>query len=540
MRAVARAVIAVLAAAPPAALLAPAPAAAGAPPPTAGAPAPPVPPPGAVRYRPPVDAPVVDGFRAPATRYGAGNRGLEYATWPGAPVAAAAAGTVVFAGQVGGSLHVVVLHADGVRTSYSFLASVAVGRGERVGAGDVVGIAGPSLHFGARAGEAYLDPNVLFDAAPAVRLVPDVEQGAAPGERGERAHLEDVVRRVGGAVGAVRGAALDWARRGGGAVAALAPGGRRLRALASAVPLVPPLLARTLVAAGEWWHSRSRCTPPGVVPPTPGARRLAVLVGGLGSTSRHAAVDDVDTAALGYAPGDVVRFSYRGGTTAERSYGPADTQVDLRESGRRLRQLLERLHRQHPGVPVDVVAHSQGGLVARAALGQRAPPAVGSVITLGSPHHGADLATAAALHGTTPKGALVQAVASRLRPAGIDPRSTSVGQMSETSAFVRALNADPLPAGVRFTSIAARGDVVVASPRSRLAGAGNVVVSVPGLDEHGSLPGSAAARREMALALAGMPPTCQELGDAVADVVVGEAIGTAEDLAGLALAAASR
>jgi len=54
-------------------------------------------------------------------------------------VRAAADGEVTFAGQVGGSHHVVVLHADGLRTSYSFLDTVAVHRGDHVVQGDVVG-----------------------------------------------------------------------------------------------------------------------------------------------------------------------------------------------------------------------------------------------------------------------------------------------------------------------------------------------------------------------------------------------------------------
>ncbi|HVF32473.1 MAG TPA: hypothetical protein VM933_05500, partial [Acidimicrobiales bacterium] len=38
----------------------------------------------AVHYRPPVDAtPLVDTFRPPATPYGAGNRGIDYATAAG-------------------------------------------------------------------------------------------------------------------------------------------------------------------------------------------------------------------------------------------------------------------------------------------------------------------------------------------------------------------------------------------------------------------------------------------------------------------------
>src|SRR5947207_7613917 len=90
-------------------------------------------------YRPPVDAPAADPFRPPAQHWGAGNRGLEYATRPGQEVKAAADGEVVFAGQVGGTLHVVVLHPDGLRTSYSFLGSVRVHRGDKVHQGDAVG-----------------------------------------------------------------------------------------------------------------------------------------------------------------------------------------------------------------------------------------------------------------------------------------------------------------------------------------------------------------------------------------------------------------
>ena len=43
------------------------------------------------------------------------------------------------------------------------------------------------------------------------------------------------------------------------------------------------------------------------------------------------------------------------------------------------------------------------------------------------------------------------------------------------------------------------------------------VVSVPGVDDHTALPGSAAAHREMALALAGAPPTCESALDTVLD-----------------------
>ena len=139
-------------------------------------------PPAEVAYRPPVDSEVVDPFRAPTSRYGPGNRGVDYATVPGTPVAAAAAGVVAFAGPVAGSLHVTVHHADGIRTTYAFLASVSVRRGQGVAAGDELGRAGASLHWSARAGDAYLDPLALLArdrASGRARLVPD-EPGAPP------------------------------------------------------------------------------------------------------------------------------------------------------------------------------------------------------------------------------------------------------------------------------------------------------------------------------------------------------------------------
>lgn len=126
-----------------------------------------------VTYRPPVDAPVVDPFRAPASPYGPGNRGIEYATVPGTSVRTIAPGTVVFAGSVAGTRYVTVLHADGLRSSYGFLESLSVTAGAVLRAGAEVGRAGDRLHLGVRRGDEYLDPETLFaQAAPQVRLIP--------------------------------------------------------------------------------------------------------------------------------------------------------------------------------------------------------------------------------------------------------------------------------------------------------------------------------------------------------------------------------
>lgn len=167
-------------------------------------------------YQPPVDAPIVDPFRAPSSPYGPGNRGVDYAVAAGTEVKAAGAGRVTFAGPVGGHLHVVVLHSDGVRTSYSFLVSVAVGKGQGVAAGQVLGTASVSFHFGARVGDTYIDPLALLAGRGAgrPRLVPDQAEGGGGPVRAvsERRALRDLAQRPRGSPTPVPARAVAWAR----------------------------------------------------------------------------------------------------------------------------------------------------------------------------------------------------------------------------------------------------------------------------------------------------------------------------------------
>lgn len=121
------------------------------------------PPSGTPVYISPVVAPVVDGFRPPQSFAGPGNRGLQYQTVGGEIVAAAAPGTVVFAGSIAGSEYVTVQHDDGIRTSYSYLAGRTVRVGDVLVAGQVVGQAGVGFHLGARIGDTYLDPAILMN-----------------------------------------------------------------------------------------------------------------------------------------------------------------------------------------------------------------------------------------------------------------------------------------------------------------------------------------------------------------------------------------
>ena len=83
-----------------------------------------------------------------------------------------------FAGSVAGTLHVTIAHDGGLRTSYSFLASVAVHAGRRrrarrrrrhrpaaTGDGTDATHGDGVLHFGLRVGDRYVDPMLLFRPA---------------------------------------------------------------------------------------------------------------------------------------------------------------------------------------------------------------------------------------------------------------------------------------------------------------------------------------------------------------------------------------
>ena len=147
---------------------------------------------GASVWTRPVRGPVVRPFEPPKSRFGPGHVGVDFRAAPGTPVHAVGPGTVVFAGTVAGSLHVVVRHPNGWRTSYSFLAQVRVHRGAEVGT-DVIGTTGGTgenhdgsvLHLGLRIGDQYVDPMQLFDVVDlttAVHLAP-VAVARAPTER---------------------------------------------------------------------------------------------------------------------------------------------------------------------------------------------------------------------------------------------------------------------------------------------------------------------------------------------------------------------
>ena len=134
----------------------------------------------ASQYQPPVVPLVIQHpFHPPAHRYGAGTVGVDLTAASGSVVVAAGAGTVVFVGPVAGRGVVVIAHPDGIRTEYEPMrASVVVGQivlgGAMIGviSGHHAGCASACLHWGARRGDAYIDPLSLLHPLGPVRLLP--------------------------------------------------------------------------------------------------------------------------------------------------------------------------------------------------------------------------------------------------------------------------------------------------------------------------------------------------------------------------------
>jgi murein DD-endopeptidase MepM/ murein hydrolase activator NlpD len=117
-------------------------------------------------------------FTAPATRYGAGHRGIDIDA--SGPVVAPADGVIHFAGTVVDRAVVSIAHADGYLSSYEPV-TTTLARGDTVRRGQVIGevsttgsahCGSPCLHFGVRLDGEYLSPLMLVGAVPRSVLLP--------------------------------------------------------------------------------------------------------------------------------------------------------------------------------------------------------------------------------------------------------------------------------------------------------------------------------------------------------------------------------
>ena len=190
---------------------------------------------------------------------------------------------------------------------------------------------------------------------------------------------------------------------------------------------------------------------------------------------------------------DVLAQQLRGvGRTVEVVQLPGDGTGDLREAADVLDQAADDA--LAAGAPsVDVVGYSAGGVTARYWAAELGGAVVARrVVTLGSPHHGAELAQLGSAFGRCPEGCR---------------------QLAPGSDLLRALNDDDeTPDGPAWTSVwTVQDDVVTPPDTARLTGATNVVMQdvCPGVTlTHGELPRSPLVVGVVVAALrAGAPAT---------------------------------
>jgi murein DD-endopeptidase MepM/ murein hydrolase activator NlpD len=563
----------------------------------------------------PVPGAVVHPFEAPASVYAAGHRGADLTAAPGTAVRAANDGVVSFAGSVAGTLHVTVTHAGGLRTSYSFLASVAVRAGQTVVRGDVLGASGGTgpdhdgsvLHLGLRVGDTYVDPMQLFsieDLTRIVRLVPAEEPHEQAWSRAqERRELQTSLRLptpgASGEVGAdaddcdtdlpLVGAAVDavcdvgkWVgdRVGPTIDAGIAfldsttgVASETLDGLRASVRATARVM-RTLSAAGASALAR---TPAGQLAldvlsigrrfadtvsadcsddapradGTGGSAHRVMVVAGINSAGdawNRGATVALDVDALGYRrdEGEVRYFSYAGDGG---SYDIDDTHQPLEVSARLLAEQLRAMQREQPGREVDLIAHSQGGLVVDVFLahfyqaGDRSFPPLGNFVSLSSPHEGAPLATVGRQVRATAVGrevvGIVEGVSS-LPP----PSSPAVGDLAERSSVVDDVQRRGVPDHFDVTSIGATEDAVVPATNISLPGATETVAAVNDVNEHSAIVQAPEALRAVRAALEGRAPPCVGLAtalrSAVAPVVISRIEHTIGDAASIAVGGSAR
>jgi Peptidase family M23 len=438
----------------------------------------------------PVPGALVRSFIQPVAQWAPGHLGVDFAAAPGTPVRAAGAGEVSFAGTVAGALHVVVAHPGGLRTSYAFVASIAVRRGQTVQRGEVIATAGGTgtnhdatvLHLGLRHGDTYIDPMTLFrtvDLAEVVQLAPTQEPfGYSVAQ--ERRGILDGLR---GAAGALSGAGFDLVRGAADAASttftALEPLIRTLGSRFSERALrlwegFPPtgwgdvlvLAAEVAVAMANEYEDCTWSAPP--ADGTGGSGHHVMVVGGVGSSTRaDGSTTDIPLHQLGYKPDEIAYYSYApdGG-----AYTAIDTLGPIYGAALRLAEQLKEQQRRAPYREVDLIAHSLGGTVVLAFMrlvydpGDPAYPPIGKVVTLAAPLEGVPLATFVDFLREVP---------------GLDreiPAEGAIADLSETSDLMRRLRAVETPGSIELTTIGSMFDVLVPADLATTDGARHTVV----------------------------------------------------------------
>lgn len=405
---------------------------------------------------PPVDGAIERRFEQPGSQWGPGHRGIDYGVGLGTAVRAVASGTVVFAGDVAGTRAVTVAHPGGLESTYSDLSEVLVMAGDRVEQGYWIGRSGKThdggsdgMHLGIKLEGAYVDPEAFIgpqDMGSAIRLVP-----------------------------------LVWEP-----------------------PDTLPAAFRAPFLTAETGPVCQEIADGAAGPPND---NIAVMIAGIGSKTAggtSAALYEAGEELLGYAEPSIYRFSYRGheGDALHEPYPRADTFGDIRSAADKLRDLLRSIAERHPGRDIDLIAHSQGGIVARSYLQLAATawdpkvPRVDHLVTFSTPHDGAPLAGGRSELELTNIGRALLDTASWWANNGgpiPDPYSRAVTQLAPGSDLLERLDRESVLWGTRVLSLALPNDVVVPADHAVWDEYQSSVVGPEGLNGHDAVVTSAAA-----------------------------------------------
>ncbi|HVU72579.1 MAG TPA: M23 family metallopeptidase [Mycobacteriales bacterium] len=126
---------------------------------------------GRLTWVPPAIGPITQGFGVHNGRDPHGHPGIDIGAPFGAPIYAASAGTVIYAGPAEGfGNEVILLHAGGVQTVYGHMEKIIVAPGQAVRAGQPIALVGsegestgPHLHFEVHVNDQLVDPLVWLE-----------------------------------------------------------------------------------------------------------------------------------------------------------------------------------------------------------------------------------------------------------------------------------------------------------------------------------------------------------------------------------------
>jgi pimeloyl-ACP methyl ester carboxylesterase len=296
----------------------------------------------------------------------------------------------------------------------------------------------------------------------------------------------------------------------------------------------------------------------GVKPPPAPNENVVVAVAGLGSSSTvgkngeiqsTASMYTMDLRTLGFSDDQIFHFSYKGiepngGTGPYRLHSPyskEETYRSIMDSAQKLAEQVRAIHEIYPDKKIDLVAHSQGGLVAQYYLNEVYRPEeidqarIQHFVSIATPHQGADAAQLGPMLSDTPQGKLMLRGLDEIADLiGLPPPSSPAAhQLAEDSQFIARLNGRWSPKKVSTAAIAATFDFVVTAQHTRLRGAANYTADLTGLGpallSHGNVVSAESTKGIIYNTLANIPSDCTALRNAFADYGPGRLFSEIED-----------